>query len=152
MAWEPQEDARPPVDNPPAGYAHLKVLDPFEAQLAPFYRHKDDVAGSGTARICYRIDDRHVTGPKTEDGRLATPGALMTFADATLGWAAWDGTPIATIRLNAEITKRPPEGAWVFAKTKVAARDEDSLTITGVFTDEAGAILMNVSSRWKIVG
>ncbi len=148
MAWEPQQDARPAVDNPPAGYAHLKVLDPFEAQLAPFYRHKDDVAGSGDARICYFIDDRHVSGAD----RLATAGAMMTLADATLGWAAWDGTPIATIRLSAEISKRPAENSWMFGETHVTARDEDSLTITGIFRDEAGDILMTVSSRWKIVG
>jgi len=148
MAWEPQDDARPLDPAPPAGYQHLRLLDPFEAQLAPYYRHEGDVEGSGTARICYKIDDRHVTGTE----RLATAGALMTFADATLGWAAWDGTPIATIRLNAEISKRPPEGAWVFAETRVTARDEDSLTIIGTFTDEDGAVLMTVSSRWKIVG
>ncbi len=148
MAWEPQEDARAPVDNPPAGYQHLKVLDPFEAQLAPFYRHQDDVAGSGRARICYWVGDRHVSGPD----RRATAGALMTFADATLGWAAWDGTPIATMRLNAEISNLPPENSWVFAETRVIARDTDALTIVGTFKDESGTVLMTASSRWKIVG
>ena len=136
------------MDNPPAGYAHLKVLDPFEAQLAPFYRHTDDVAGSGDARICYYIDDRHVSGPD----RLATAGALMTFADATLGWAAWDGAPIATIRLSAEISKHPPENSWVFGETHVTARDDDSLTIIGTYRDENGDVLMTVSSRWKTFG
>lgn len=146
MAWEPQEDARPLDPNAPSGYKHLRLLDPFEAQLAPFYRHEDDVDGSGSARICFKVDDRHVSGPE----RLATAGALMSFADATLGWAAWDGTPIATIRLNAEITRKPPEGTWVFAETQVAARDEDNLTILGTYKDSDGSVLMTVVSRWKI--
>ena len=70
------------VETPP-GWDLAEQFDPFEASLGPYFQRMHD----GAREFAFLLDDRHINAQGVAHG-----GALLTFADAALGYAIWEAT------------------------------------------------------------
>jgi acyl-coenzyme A thioesterase PaaI-like protein len=67
----------------PAGWDLAEQFDPFEASLGPYFQRMHN----GVREFAFILDDRHINAQNVAHG-----GALLTFADAALGYAIWEAT------------------------------------------------------------
>jgi len=137
---------------PPPGYAAYDMVDPFEAELGPFFRKIGNAGAEkkgGAVELAAFIDDRHCNA----DG-LAAPGALWLFADAFSGWTGFfylDLEWCVTVRMGMELLNRPAQGALLEAQGRIVHRDGPIMRIdTEVISD--GLPVMLTRSTWKITG
>jgi uncharacterized protein (TIGR00369 family) len=130
---------------PLPGFVETKLIDPFEIFVGPIFE-----SGSGLARrYALHIDERHVNRRGVLHG-----GMFMTFADMTLGQAAWDACDHAacvTLNMQMQFLKGARQGDIVEVRPELTRRTRSLLFLRGDFK-VAGEIVFTASSVWKLLG
>lgn len=129
----------------PSGFKETRLIDPFEVHVGPIYEQGE----KGARRFGLRIDERHVNMRGVIHG-----GMLMTFADATLGQAAWDACDHAdcvTLNMQSQFLAPAKAGDWIEIAPVLTRRTKALMFLRGDVTVD-GAPVYSVSSVWKILG
>ncbi|MDE2466825.1 MAG: PaaI family thioesterase [Alphaproteobacteria bacterium] len=129
----------------PPGYRQTELVDPFEIYIGPVYE-----IGEGLARrYALPVDARHVN----MGGRIHG-GALMTFADLSLGQAVWDATgraAVATMNMQTQFLKAVEVGEVVEVAPQITRRTRALVFARGDFTVN-GELVFTAQSVWKLLG
>jgi len=147
MLLSPIEDILTPARDilPPSGWANLPLWDPFEAFLGPMlYRREAD----GAIRFALQVDDRHCDGQG-----VAAPGLLMTYADATIGWAVWRSAkpnPGVTISQHSDFIGAVRLGDRVECIPVIERQSASVVFARGVFK-VGNEVVFSASSLWKLM-
>ncbi len=143
----PPADLYPPgrSDVPaPEGWTPSPLYDPFEAHIGPmFYRKAGD-----QVHYAIKLDERHCDGQGNGE-----PGLLMTFADATLGWAVWLAvTPnsAVTISQHTDFLGSARVGDLIECVPAVTRKTREIIFVKGLFR-VGGEPVLSASSLWKVV-
>ncbi len=127
----------------PAGWRVAEQFDPFEAFLGPYFER---VSG-GVREFAFIVDDRH-----TNAAGVAHGGALMTFADACLGYALWDATdraPCVTVGQQTSFLSAAAVGEVIVCRPEVVRKTREIVFMRADF--KAGdRIVFTASAVWKI--
>ena len=129
----------------PPGFKETHLVDPFERHIGPIFESGE----KGAKRFGIRIDKRHLNMNGVVHG-----GLLMTFADATLGQAAWDACDhanVVTLNMQSQFLGPAKEGDWIEVAPVLTRRTRALLFFRGDFT-VGGQPVYSVSSVWKILG
>lgn len=135
----------PPARNvpPPQGWTKLDQFDPFEAHLGPYFERRVD----GVREFAFIIDDRHVNAKGVAHG-----GALMTFADAALGFSIWDATdraPCVTVSQQSNFTSSAVAGDLITCRPEVVRKTREIIFMRADFV--AGEkVVFTATAIWKI--
>jgi uncharacterized protein (TIGR00369 family) len=132
-------------DWPPPGFTETKLLDPFEIFVGPVFEQ----GSKGGRSFVFRVDERHVNRRGVLHG-----GMFMTFADLTLGAAAWDatdGAPSVTLGMQTQFLKSARGGDVVAVKPELVRRTRALIFLRGDFT-VAGEVVFAAASVWKLLG
>lgn len=135
----------PPIRNvpAPAGWRAAEQFDPFEAYLGPYFERMVE----GGREFAFIIDDRHVNAQGVTHG-----GALLTFADAALGYALWDATdraPCVTISQQSQFMAASGSGDLVTCKPELVRKAREIVFIRGDFRVDA-RVIFTASAVWRI--
>ena len=140
-SFKPQTPARPIA--PPAGWQPAEQFDPFEAYMGPYFdRFKD-----GQREFAFYIDDRH-----TNAAGVAHGGALMTFADAALGYALWDATdraPCVTVSQQTSFQSAATVGDLITTRPEVVRKTREIVFMRADFK-VADRVVFTATAIWKI--
>ncbi len=127
----------------PDGWRHAEQFDPFEAHLGPYFDRIKD----GMREFAFYIDDRH-----TNAAGIAHGGALMTFADACLGYAIWDVTdraPCVTVSQQTNFLSAANVGDLITCRPEVVRKTREIVFMRGDF--KAGdKVVFTATAVWKI--
>jgi len=127
----------------PAGWAHAPQFDPFEVYLGPFFeRHVE-----GAHEFALLLDERHLNAAEVAHG-----GALMTFADAVLGYCVWDATDRAycvTVSQQTNFLSAAVSGELVTCRPVVIRKTREIVFTRGDFFVGARAVF-TATSIWKV--
>ena len=138
---KPQPPARAvPV---PDGRHLAEQFDPFEAFLGPYFERKRD----GAREFSFLIDDRH-----TNAQGVAHDGALLTFADAALGYALWDATdrgPCVTVSQQSQFLASALTGDFVTCLPEIVHKTRDVVFMRGDFL-VGTKIIFTATATWRI--
>ena len=129
----------------PAGWTHAPQFDPFEAHLGPFFERW--VAGAH--EFSFLLDERHMNAAAVAHG-----GALMTFADAVLGYAVWDATeraPCVTVSQQTSFLASAHAGELVQCRPVIVRRTREIVFARGDFLVSERAVF-TASAVWKVFG
>ncbi len=129
----------------PPGFLEMRLVDPFEIHVGPFYA----IGEKGAKRFGLRVDKRHVNMNGVVHG-----GLLMTFADAAMGQSAWDACDHAacvTLNMQSQFLSPAREGDWIEVAPVLTRKTRSLIFLRGDFTVD-GAAVYSVSSVWKILG
>jgi uncharacterized protein (TIGR00369 family) len=127
----------------PEGWVHAQQFDPFEAYLGPYFDRIKD----GLREFAFYIDDRH-----TNAAGIAHGGALMTFADATLGYALWDATdraPCVTVSQQTQFLAVANIGDLVTCRPEVVRKTREIVFMRGDFK-VGDRTIFSATAVWKI--
>lgn len=128
----------------PADARKTTLIDPFEIHLGPVF----ETGEKGARRFFLEIDTRHLNGRGVMHGAM-----LMTFADLTLGQAAWDTTgnaAVVTVNMQSQFLKSARIGDVVSVLPVVVRRTRSLLFLRGDF-EVAGEAIFTASSVWKVL-
>lgn len=127
----------------PEGWLPSEQFDPFEAFLGPYFERKRD----GAREFSFLADDRH----SNAQGAVHD-GALLTFADAALGYTLWDATeraPCVTVSQHSEFIAAAQAGDLVTCLPALVHKTSDVVFIRGDFL-VGTKIIFTVSAIWRI--
>jgi uncharacterized protein (TIGR00369 family) len=128
---------------PPPGWGYAEQFDPFEAYLGPYFHRLVD----GTHEFAFIVDDRHINAAGVAHG-----GALLTFADAALGYALWDATdraPCVTVSQQSNFLSPASVGDLVACRPEVVRKTREIVFMRADF--RAGdRIIFAATAVWKI--
>jgi uncharacterized protein (TIGR00369 family) len=138
------ETPLPPARNIPApdGWRPADQFDPFEAALGPYFERWQD----GRRAFAFIIDDRHTNAQGVAHG-----GALLTFADAALGYALWDATdraPCVTIGQQTQFIAAAMEGDLVTCLPEVVRRTREIVFMRGDFR-VGDKVVFTATAVWR---
>ncbi len=129
----------------PPGYRQTELVDPFEIFIGPVYE-----IGEGLARrYALPVDARHVN----MGGRIHG-GALMSFADLSLGQAVWDATgraAVATATMQTQFLRAVQAGDVVEVAPQITRRTRSLIFARGDYTVN-GELVFTAQSVWKLLG
>lgn len=127
----------------PKGWQPAGQFDPFEAFLGPYFERPQ-----GTRReFAFIIDDRHTNAQGVAHG-----GALLTFADAALGYALWDETdraPCVTVSQQSQFLSSAVAGDLVTCLPHVVRKTRQIVFMRGDFL-VGDRIIFSVTAIWRI--
>jgi acyl-coenzyme A thioesterase PaaI-like protein len=145
MAEWPSQPLPPARDIPaPEGWTRAPQFDPFEAFMGPFFER----FAAGEREMAFIIDDRH-----TNVSGYAHGGALMTFADAVLGFKVWDETdraPCVTIGQQTNFVGSGRVGALIQCRPQLVRKTREIVFVRGDFFT-GDAIVFTAQSAWKLL-
>jgi uncharacterized protein (TIGR00369 family) len=127
----------------PKGWQPSEQFDPFEAFLGPYFERKRD----GAREFSFLVDDRHTNAQGVVHG-----GALLTFADAALGYALWDATdraPCVTVSQQSQFLASAVTGDLVTCLPALVRKAHDVVFIRGDFL-VGTKIILAVTAIWRI--
>ena len=127
----------------PAGWSHAAQFDPFEAYLGPFFERWVGDAHE----FAFILDDRHLNAKGVAHG-----GALMTFADAVLGYCVWDATeraPCVTVSQQTNFLSAAVVGELIACRPVIIRKTREIIFARGDFQVETRAIF-TATSIWKV--
>jgi uncharacterized protein (TIGR00369 family) len=127
----------------PSGWKPAEQFDPFEAYLGPYFERQRD----GAREYSFLIDDRHTNAQGVAHG-----GALLTFADAALGYALWDATdraPCVTISQQSQFLASASAGDLVTCRPELIRKTRDVVFFRADFLVEA-KIIFTANAIWRI--
>ena len=127
----------------PEGWRTAEQFDPFEAHLGPYFERTVD----GTREFAFQIDDRH-----TNRQGVAHGGALLTFADAALGYALWDATdraPCVTVSQQSNFLSSAVAGDLVACKPEIVRKTREIAFMRADFR-VGEKIVFTATAIWKI--
>lgn len=127
----------------PDGWTHAPQWDPFEAYLLPFFERRVD----GVREFATMLDERHMNAANVAHG-----GVLMTFADATLGYAIWDATENAhcvTVSQQTQFLASAAAGDFVICRPVVVRKTREIVFVRGDFLVGDRAVF-TASAVWKL--
>lgn len=119
------------------------VGDPFETLTGPFFFRTDD---DGSVRGAFVPESQHLNG-----GGIVHGGALMTFADATLGaliYIGLNGQFAVTVTFNSEFVGSGIAGAPVYATGRVV-RETKSMVFLQAQLEQNDQPIFAFSSAMK---
>ncbi|MCE9523460.1 MAG: PaaI family thioesterase [Alphaproteobacteria bacterium] len=128
---------------PPAGWRPAEQFDPFEAYLGPYFDRDVD----GAKEFAFLIDDRHTNAQGVAHG-----GALLTFADAALGYALWDATdraPCVTVSQQSSFQSSAVAGDLVTCRPEIVRKTREIVFMRADFR-VGDKIVFTVTAIWKI--
>ena len=140
-SFNPLPPARP--ISAPEGWRPAEQFDPFEAFLGPYFERRVD----GVREFAFIIDDRH-----TNSAGVAHGGALMTFADAALGYALWEATdraPCVTVSQQTSFQSAAAIGDLVACRPEVVRKTREIVFMRADFKT-GGRIVFTATAIWKI--
>ena len=127
----------------PEGWSHAQQFDPFEAYLGPYFDRMRD----GLREYAFFIDDRHANAAGVAHG-----GALMTFADAALGYSIWDATdrsPCVTISQQTNFLFAARIGDLVTCRPEVVRKTREIIFMRADFRVGA-SVIFTATALWRI--
>ncbi len=127
----------------PDGWAHAQQFDPFEAHLGPYFDRMRD----GLREYAFFVDDRH-----TNNAGIAHGGALMTFADACLGYSIWDAidrSPCVTISQQTNFLSAAKIGDLVTCRPEVVRMTREIIFMRADFK-VADQMIFTATALWRI--
>lgn len=127
----------------PDGWLHAEQFDPFEAHLGPYFQRVHD----GVREFAFIIDDRHINAQGVAHG-----GALLTFADAALGYAIWDATdrsPCVTVSQQSNFLSAAVAGDLVTCRPEVVRRTREVIFMRADFK-AADRVVFTATAIWRI--
>jgi uncharacterized protein (TIGR00369 family) len=127
----------------PAGWSPADQFDPFEAYLGPYFHRIVD----GAHEFAFIVDDRH-----TNAAGIAHGGALLTFADAALGYALWDATdraPCVTVSQQTTFLSSAKPGDLIACRPEIVRKTREIVFIRADFKAGDGTIF-TATAIWKI--
>ncbi|HTP78593.1 MAG TPA: PaaI family thioesterase [Rhizomicrobium sp.] len=130
---------------PPPGFTLTRLIDPFELHIGPVYEKGE----KGARTFALLIDERHVNMRGVIHG-----GMLMTFADASLGQAAWDACDHAncvTLNMQTQFLAPAKAGDLIEVTPVLTRRTRSLIFLRGDYLVRGEAIF-TASSVWKILG
>jgi uncharacterized protein (TIGR00369 family) len=119
-----------------AGWRSFGEIDPFEAQVGPFYFRKEP---DGRMRTAFRAERRHMNG-----GGFMHGGCLMTFADFALFVIAHEvlkGSWAVTATFNAEFLGSVQEGALLEGAGEVVKAGRSLVFVRGLVVSGEAPVL-----------
>lgn len=127
----------------PLGWGYAEQFDPFEAFLGPYFHRLVD----GAHEFAFIVDDRH-----TNAAGVAHGGALLTFADAALGYALWTATdraPCVTVSQQSNFLSPAQIGDLIACRPEVVRKTREIVFMRADFkTDDR--IIFSATAIWKI--
>lgn len=127
----------------PLGWGYAEQFDPFEAFLGPYFHRLVD----GAHEFAFIVDDRH-----TNAAGVAHGGALLTFADAALGYALWTATdraPCVTVSQQSNFLSPAKIGDLIACRPEVVRKTREIVFMRADFeTDDR--IIFSATAIWKI--
>ena len=138
------ETPLPPARNIPApdDWRPAEQFDPFEAALGPYFERMRN----GAREFAFIIDDRHTNAQGVAHG-----GALLTFADAALGYALWDATdraPCVTIGQQTQFIAAAVAGDLVTCQPEVVRRTREIVFMRGDFR-VGDKVVFTATAVWR---
>ena len=130
---------------PRPDFNKINLVDPFEIHVGPAYHQ----GSAGTRRFAFRVDERHVNRRGVLHG-----GMLLTFADLSLGAAAWDLTdraPSVTLGMQTQFLKSARLGNVVEVQPQLMRRTRALLFLRGDYMVGTETIF-TAASVWKLLG
>lgn len=127
----------------PAGWRPSEQFDPFEAYLGPYF----DRDAGGAREFGFIVDDRHTNAQGVAHG-----GALLTFADAALGYALWDATdrsPCVTVSQQSSFQSSAAIGDLVTCRPEIVRKTREIVFMRADFR-VGEKIVFTVAAIWKI--
>lgn len=127
----------------PAGWGPADQFDPFEAYLGPYFHRIVD----GAHEFAFIVDDRH-----TNAAGIAHGGALLTFADAALGYALWDATdraPCVTVSQQSSFLSPAAVGDLVACRPEVVRKTREIVFMRADFKT-GDRTIFTATALWKI--
>ncbi len=127
----------------PEGWQPAEQFDPFEAFLGPYFERKLD----GLHEYAFYIDDRHTNAQGVAHG-----GALLTFADAALGYALWNATgraPCVTVSQQSSFLSAAQTGDLVRCAPEVVRKTREIVFMRADFR-VGDKIVFTATAIWKI--
>ncbi len=142
-----QPYARTDIPAPPGYSDATPLLDPFEAYAFTSFRRQNP---DGTFSFALPLDARHENGAGVVHG-----GLLMSFADSTLGFAAWSacdpGAWCVTVSQSTSFLRAAHVGQ-VIETTPIVTRSTRTMVFTRADYFVGEDIIFTASSVWKVVG
>lgn len=127
----------------PPGWRYADQFDPFEAYLGPYF----DRIVDGAHEFAFFVDDRH-----TNAAGIAHGGALLTFADAALGYALWNATdraPCVTVSQQSNFLSPANVGDLIVCRPEVVRKTREIVFMRADF--KAGdRTIFTAAAVWKI--
>lgn len=127
----------------PAGWRPAEQFDPFEAFLGPYFDRMHD----GVREYAFFVDDRHTNAQGVAHG-----GALLTFADAALGYAIWEATdrsPCVTVSQQSNFLASATLGDLVTCRPEVVRKTRAIVFMRADFC-VGEKIVFTVTAIWRI--
>ncbi|MFM9865638.1 MAG: PaaI family thioesterase [Micropepsaceae bacterium] len=127
----------------PSGWTYAEQFDPFEAYLGPYFHQIVD----GAHEFSFIVDDRH-----TNAAGIAHGGALLTFADATLGYALWNATdraPCVTVSQQSNFLSPANIGDLIACRPEVVRKTREIVFMRADFKAD-DRIIFSATAVWKI--
>lgn len=127
----------------PEGWLHAEQFDPFEAHLGPYFQRLHE----GVREFAFVIDDRHINAQGVAHG-----GALLTFADAALGYAIWDATdrsPCVTVSQQSNFLSSAVAGDLVTCRPEVVRRTREVIFMRADFK-VGDRVVFTATAIWRI--
>lgn len=138
------ETPLPPARNvsAPEGWRPAEQFDPFEAALGPYFERQRN----GAREFAFIVDNRHTNAQGVAHG-----GALLTFADAALGYALWDATdraPCVTIGQQTQFIAAAMEGDLVTCQPEVVRKTREIVFMRGDFR-VGDRVVFTATAVWR---
>lgn len=130
------------VEKPP-GWDLAEQFDPFEAHLGPYFQRMHD----GAREFAFVIDDRHINAQSVAHG-----GALLTFADAALGYAIWEATdraPCVTVSQQSNFLSSAAVGDLITCRPEVVRKAREVIFMRADFKT-GDRIVFTATAIWRI--
>ncbi|MBI1212757.1 MAG: PaaI family thioesterase [Alphaproteobacteria bacterium] len=127
----------------PLGWTRAEQFDPFEAYLGPFFERRTD----GHREYALLLDERHMNAANVAHG-----GALMTFADAVLGYGVWDATersPCVTVSQQSNFLATVTIGDLLWCRPIVVRRTREIVFARGDLMVGERTVF-TASALWKV--
>lgn len=127
----------------PPGWTRAAQFDPFEAHVLPFFERRLD----GVREFATVLDERHLNAALVAHG-----GALMTFADAVLGYAIWDATDNAhcvTVSQQTQFLSSAAAGEVIQCRPVVVRKTREIVFVRGDFFVGERAVF-TATAVWKL--
>ena len=128
---------------PPPGWGLAEQFDPFEAYLGPYF----DRVVEGRHEYAFIVDDRHTNAHGVTHG-----GALLTFADAALGYALWHATdraPCVTVSQQSNFQGSSKAGDLITCRPEVVRKTREIVFMRADFKVD-DRIVFTAAAVWKI--
>jgi uncharacterized protein (TIGR00369 family) len=121
----------------------MAEFNPFEASLGPYF----DRIVDGRREFAFFIDDRHTNAQGVAHG-----GALLTFADSSIGFAIWDAIGRArcvTVSQQSNFLASAVAGDLVTCRPQVVRKTREIIFMRGDFK-VADRIVFTATAIWRI--